>query len=302
VTAVGDFIFRVCFIDPFQGEAIAKFAFNDKGIRKAAILRDVKNDYSVGLAEVFTKSFGAMGGEIVGDEAYSEGDFDFKAQLSSLIAKSPEALILTGYYAEVARIAVQARELGYTGIFIGGDGWDSETLVANGKDAILGAYYTNHYSVDDPDPAVQAFIGKYEAVYKKKPDGLAALGYDAAKILYMSMEDVAKDPAMLEAFADRSTVPATEASRKAAREALRDRLARVTEFPGVTGVITIDKDRNATKPAVVVEVTKDGPRFVTKISPGGAPAAPAAPAEAAPAEGAAPAAPAEGAPAAAPPQ
>ncbi len=296
VTAVGDFIFRVCFIDPFQGEAIAKFAFNDKGIRKAAILRDVKNDYSVGLAEVFTASFGAMGGEIVGDEAYSEGDFDFKAQLSSLIAKSPEALILTGYYSEVARIAVQARELGYTGIFLGGDGWDSETLVANGKDAILGAYYTNHYSVDDPDPAVQAFITKYEAAYHKKPDGLAALGYDAAKILYLSMEDVAKDPKMAEAFADRSTVPATEGSRKAAREALRDRLAKITDFPGVTGNITIDKDRNATKPAVVVEVTKDGPRFVSKIVPGGAAPAPTAPpVEGAPVEGAP--APAEGAPA-----
>jgi branched-chain amino acid transport system substrate-binding protein len=303
VTQVGDFIFRVCFIDPFQGEAIAKFAYNDKAIRKAAILRDVKNDYSVGLAEVFTRSFTGMGGEIVGDEAYSEGDFDFKAQLSSLIAKSPDAMILTGYYTEVARIAVQARELGYAGIFLGGDGWDSETLVANGKEAILGAYYTNHYSVDDPDPAVQAFISKYEAVYHKKPDGLAALGYDAAKILYLSMEDVAKDPAMAAAFADRSTVPATEGTRKAAREALRDRLARVENYPGVTGTITIDKDRNATKPAVVVEVTKDGPKFVSKIVPGGAapeapaPAEPAAPSEAAAGEGAAPAPEAPAAPA-----
>lgn len=287
VTAVGDFIFRVCFIDPFQGEAIAKFAYNDKSIRRAAILRDVKNDYSVGLAEVFTKSFTGMGGEIVGDEAYSEGDFDFKAQLSTLIARTPDALILTGYYTEVARIAVQARELGYTGVFLGGDGWDSETLVANGKEAIIGAYYTNHYSVDDPDPAVQAFITKYEAVYHKKPDGLAALGYDAAKILYLAMEDVAKDPKMAEAFADRSTAPATEGSRKAAREALRDRLARIENFPGVTGNITIDKDRNATKPAVVVEVTKDGPKFVSKIVPGGAP--PPVPAEAtAPAETAVP--------------
>jgi branched-chain amino acid transport system substrate-binding protein len=303
VTQVGDFIFRVCFIDPFQGEAIAKFAYNDKAIRKAAILRDVKNDYSVGLANVFTRSFTGMGGEIVGDEAYSEGDFDFKAQLSSLIAKSPDAMILTGYYTEVARIAVQARELGYAGIFLGGDGWDSETLVANGKEAILGAYYTNHYSVDDPDPAVQAFISKYEAVYHKKPDGLAALGYDAAKILYLSMEDVAKDPAMAAAFADRSTVPATEGTRKAAREALRDRLARVENYPGVTGTITIDKDRNATKPAVVVEVTKDGPKFVSKIVPGGAapeapaPAEPAAPSEAAAGEGAAPAPEAPAAPA-----
>ena len=300
VTQVGDYIFRVCFIDPFQGEAIAKFAFNDKGVRKAAILRDVKNDYSVGLADVFTKHFTAMGGQIVGDEAYSEGDFEFKALLSKLIAAEPDAMILTGYYTEVARIAVQARELGYQGVFLGGDGWDSETLVQNGKDAIVGAYYTNHYSVDDPAPAVQEFIAKYEAKYQKKPDGLAALGYDAAKILYMSMEDVAKDPKMAEAFADRSTVPATEESRKAARAALRDRLAVVKDYPGVTGMITIDKDRNASKPAVVVQVTKDGPKFVSKIDAAGAPA-PAAVDPAAPAavDPAAPA-PADGAPAPAP--
>ena len=311
VTMVGDYIFRVCFIDPFQGEAIAKFAYGDKGVRKAAILRDVKNDYSVGLADVFTKHFVAMGGEIVGDEAYSEGDFEFKALLSKLIAAQPDAMILTGYYTEVARIAVQARELGYQGVFLGGDGWDSETLVQNGKDAIIGAYYTNHYSVDDPAPAVQDFIKKYEAKYQKKPDGLAALGYDAAKILYMSMEDVAKDPKMLEAFADRSTVPATEGSRKAARAALRDRLAVVKDYPGVTGNITIDENRNATKSAVVVQVSKDGPKFVAKIDPIGVAPAPAVPVEGSPpvdgaaspptAPESAPAAPAGAPPAAAPP-
>ncbi len=277
VTLIGDYIFRVCFIDPFQGEAIAKFAYGDKGLRKVAILEDVKNDYSVGLAKVFTENFTAMGGEIVGQEAYSEGDFDFKAQLTNLIAKEPEALILTGYYTEVGLIARQARELGFKGVFLGGDGWDSEKLVENGKDAIVGGYYTNHYSVDDPSPAVQDFIKKYEAEYHKKPDGLAALGYDAAKILYMAMTDVAKDPAMAAAFADRSSTPATDETRLAARKALRDRLAVVKDYPGVTGNITIDKDRNAEKPAVVVEVTKDGPKFVSKISPKGSEPAPAAP-------------------------
>ncbi len=269
VTLVGDYIFRVCFIDPFQGEAIAKFAYGDKGLRKVAILEDVKNDYSVGLAKVFTANFTAMGGEIVGQEAYSEGDFDFKAQLTNLIAKQPEAMILTGYYTEVGLIARQARELGFQGLFLGGDGWDSEKLVENGKDAIVGGFYTNHYSVDDPEPVVQDFIKKYEAKFHKKPDGLAALGYDAAKILYMAMDDVAKDPKMAEAFADRSSTPAGDATRLAARAALRDRLAIVKDYPGVTGNITIDKDRNAEKPAVVVEVTKEGPKFVSKISPKG---------------------------------
>jgi len=154
--------------------------------------------------------------------------------------------------------------------------------------------------VDAPTPAIQSFIKKYDAKYHGKPDGLAALGYDAAKILYMAMGDVAKDPAVLAALGDRSSTPATEDSRKAARKALRDRLATVKDFHGVTGIITIDEKRNAQKPAVVVEVTKDGPKYVTAVAPDGtmsnAPAAPAdgaAPAAgAAPAEGAAPAAPA----------
>lgn len=298
VTMVGDFIFRVCFIDPFQGEAIAKFAYNDKSIRKAAILKDVKNDYSVGLSKVFTDNFVAMGGTITGEEAYSEGDFDFKAQLSTLIAGGPEALILTGYYTEVGLIARQARELGYTGIFLGGDGWDG----LEPTPAIIGGYYTNHYSVDDPSPLVQEFIAKYEAAFKAKPNGLAALGYDAAKILYMAIEEIAKDPEMAAAFGDRSSTPATEGARKKSREALRDRLARVENYPGVTGVITIDKDRNAQKPAVVVEVTKDGPKFVATIAPAGS--VPAVldspvpvPAEGAPGAEGTPGAPPEGVPA-----
>ncbi len=290
VTLVGDYIFRVCFIDPFQGQVIADFAYNDKAIRKAAILKDVKNDYSVGLATVFEQHFTRMGGTITGQEAYSEGDFDFKAQLTSIIAGQPEALVLTGYYTEVGQIARQARELGFTGIFLGGDGWDSEKLVEQGKDAIIGGYYTNHYSVDDPTPAVQAFIAKYEKAYKKKPDGLAALGYDAAKILYLAMEDVAKDPKLAEGLSDRSGLPATDGARKAARAALRDRLAKVENFPGVTGSITIDENRNAVKPAVVVEVTASGPKFVAKKAPAGAApaAAEAPPVEAVPAPDGAP--------------
>lgn len=314
VTEVGDHIFRVCFIDPFQGTAIAQFAYSSKNIKNVAILKDVKNDYSVGLADYFTTTFTSLGGTIVGEEAYSEGDFDFKAQLTNLIAKNPEAMLLPGYYTEVGLIARQARELGFQGIFLGGDGWDSDKLVEIGQDAIVGSFYTNHYSVDDPNPAVQSFIQKYEAKFGAKPDGLAALGYDSAAILYAAMEEVAKaNPEHAAAFADRSGVPATEASRKAARLALRDQLARVKDFPGVTGSITIDEKRNAQKPAVVVEVTKAGPKFVESIAPdgtsrksqdAGAPAGTdAAGTAAAPAEGAAPAdgaaAPAEAPPAAA---
>ncbi|MES2638437.1 MAG: ABC transporter substrate-binding protein [Myxococcota bacterium] len=283
VTQVGDYIFRVCFIDPFQGTAAAQFAYNTKGVRTVAVLTDVKSDYSVGLAQYFKQTFTSLGGTIIAEEAYAANDLDFKAQITNIVSKAPDAIFIPGYYTETGLIARQARDSGYKGILLGGDGWDSDKLVEIGQDAIVGSFYTNHYSVDDPSPVVQDFIKKYQAKYGAKPDGLAALGYDSAKILYQAMTEVAKDPAHAAAFADRSAVPATEGARKAARAALRDELAGVKGFPGVTGTITIDKDRNAEKPAVVVEVTKDGPRFVESIAPGG-PAAPA------PVDGAAPAA------------
>jgi branched-chain amino acid transport system substrate-binding protein len=269
VTEVGDNIFRVCFIDPFQGTAIAQFAINQKGIKNVAILKDVKNDYSIGLAQFFTETFTRLGGTIVGEEAYSEADLDFKAQLTGIIAGNPEALFIPGYYTEVGLIARQARELGFKGAILGGDGWDSSKLVEIGQDAIVGGYYTNHYSVDDPSPLVQEFIKKYESKFHEKPDGLAALGYDAAKILYLAMGDVAKNPEQLAALADRSGVPATEAKRKAARVALKNAIAGTKGYPGVTGNITINDKRDADKPAVVVEVTRDGSRFVASIAPDG---------------------------------
>lgn len=267
VTEQGDFIFRVCFIDPFQGAAMAKFAYTTKGLKKVAILKDVKSDYSIGLSQFFSDTFKQLGGEVVGEEAYSKGDIDFKAQLTTVIAASPDAIFIPGYYTDVGLIAKQARQLNYQGIFLGGDGWDSTELVKVGEDAIVGGFFTNHYSTDDPNPVVQDFIKKYDMKFHEKPDGLAALGYDAAKILYASMENVAKDPATLAALGDRSSVPATENTRKQARQAIRDNLAQVSNFPGVTGSITIDPKRNAQKPAVVVEVKKEGYGFVEAVAP-----------------------------------
>ncbi len=267
VTEQGDFIFRVCFIDPFQGTAAAKFAYNTKGVRKVAVFRDVKSDYSKGLAQYFSDTFTQLGGQVVADEAYAKGDNDFKAQLTNIIAAQPEALFIPGYYTDAGLIAKQARQLGFTGFFLGGDGWDSAELVKTSEGKIVGSFFTNHYSVDDPNPVVQDFIAKYEAKYQGPPDGLAALGYDAAKILYTSMTEVAKDPKVLEGLADRSAVPATEAGRKAARDALRAQIAKTVGFAGVTGTITIDANRNAQKPAVVVEVSESGPKFVESIAP-----------------------------------
>ena len=267
VTEQGDFIFRVCFIDPFQGGAVAKFAYNSKGLRNVGILKAVDADYAVGLAQFFTDTFTKLGGTIAGEEAYKLSDVDFKAQLTSLLAKNPDALFIPGYYTDVGLIARQARDLGFKGPFLGGDGWDSSELTKIGGDAIIGSFFTNHYAVDDPNPVVQGFIQKYNAKYHEKPDGLAALGYDSARVLYTAMAEVAKDPKMADALSDRSSVPATADARKAARAALRDAIAKTAGFGGVTGTISIDAQRNAQKPAVVVEVTADGNKFVESIAP-----------------------------------
>src|SRR5262249_29588303 len=149
VTQVGNFVFRVCFIDPFQGSVMAKFATNTLKLKNVAILRDIKNDYSVGLAGVFTDNFTKMGGTIVADESYSEGDTDFSAQLTSIKAKNPEGIYLPGYYTEVGLVARQARKLGLTVPIMGGDGWDSPRLWEIGGEALNGCYFSNHYSVDD---------------------------------------------------------------------------------------------------------------------------------------------------------
>jgi branched-chain amino acid transport system substrate-binding protein len=166
VTLKGDFIFRTCFIDPFQGTVMAKFAAQNLGFKRVAILKDVKNDYSIGLAKFFTEEFvGKQGGSIVGEQAYNEGDSDFRSQLTALKANNPEALFVPGYYTEVGLIARQARELGITAPLLGGDGWVSDQLLTIGGEALNGCYYSNHFSPDAPDSrCVQGFLARYNEV------------------------------------------------------------------------------------------------------------------------------------------
>ncbi len=245
VTEVGDYIFRVCFIDPFQGLVMARFAANTLGVRRVAVLRDIRNDYSVGLAAVFTENFTRLGGTIVGDQSYSEGDTDFSAQLTALAATRPEAIFIPGYYTEVGLIARQARQLGITVPLLGGDGWDSPRLTEIGGTALNNSYFSTHYSADDPSPAIQAFVTAYREQYGESPDAMAALGYDAARILFDAMERAG------------TTEPA----------ALRQALAETRDFPGVTGSITIDENRNAVKPAVVLQVVDGQLRYMETIEP-----------------------------------
>ena len=245
VTQIGDYIFRVCFIDPFQGAVMAKFAANTLKVKKVAILVDVRNDYSVGLQTFFRENFRQLGGQIVAEQSYSEGDSDFHAQLTQIKAVNPEAIYVPGYYTEVGTIARQARELGLTVPLLGGDGWDSPKLWEIGGTALNGCYLSNHYSVDDPSPLVQKFVGDYKTRYKAAPDALAALGYDAAKILADAM----------------SRAGSTEGAK------VRDALAATKDFAGVTGKITINKDRNAIKPAVVLKVENGKFVFVETVTP-----------------------------------
>ncbi|MCC6278126.1 MAG: ABC transporter substrate-binding protein [Oligoflexia bacterium] len=253
VTEVGDYIFRICFIDPFQGTVMAKFARENRKYSKVAIMRDVKSDYSVGLADFFKKKFTELGGEIVAEQTYVANDIDFKAQLTSIKSKKPEAIFVPGYYTEVGLIARQVRALGIVDakgnktVLMGGDGWDSSKLYEIGKDAIKGGFFSNHYTTDSEDPRAKTFIEAFKKAYKSTsaPDGLAALGYDAARVLVDAMN---RSP---------SLSPAD----------IRDALATVKDFPGVTGTITMDANRNPTKSAVVVEVVGDSNKFVTTINP-----------------------------------
>jgi len=239
VTQVGNFIFRICFIDPFQGQVMAKFAFNSLKVKKVAILRDVNSDYSVGLANFFKQNFEAMGGEITSDESYSQNDKDFSAQLTSIKSANPEAIFIPGYYTEVGLIARQARTLGISVPLMGGDGWDSEKLWEIGGDALNGCYFSNHYSVDDPSPAIQNFVTAFKAKYGgETPDAMSALGYDVAKVLIDAIKRANSDNP----------------------DSIRMALASTQNFAGVTGAITLDSNRDAVKPAVVLQV-KDG-KFV----------------------------------------
>jgi branched-chain amino acid transport system substrate-binding protein len=242
VTAVGDYIFRVCFIDPFQGAVMAKFATENLKAKKVAIFRDVKSDYSVGLSDFFKAAFLKSGGEVVVDQSYSSGEVDFNSQLTSIRAKKPDVIFLPGYYTEVGLIAKQARKLGIKAAILGGDGWDSEKLYEIGGKSLNNSYFSNHYSQDDKTPAVQEFIATYKKAYNKIPDGLGALGYDAARVLFAAMETT-------------KSVSAAE---------IQGALAKTKDFQGVTGKITMDEQRNATKSAVVLEI-KDG-KFLYKTT------------------------------------
>lgn len=244
VTQVGDYIFRTCFIDPFQGTVCARFAANTLHAKTAAIFTDIKSDYSVGLTKYFVEEF-SKHGKIVAQESYSAGDGDFRSQLTRIKATKPDVVFIPGYYTEVGNIAVQARSLGMKQPLLGGDGWDSPKLVEIGKDAVQDCYFSTHFSPGSDDPRVVDFVAAYKKRFNETPGALAAVAYDAANILYAAIERAGS----------------TDGDK------IRDALAATKDFPGVTGNITIDKDRNAVKPAVILQVKGKSFEYVNTVQP-----------------------------------
>jgi branched-chain amino acid transport system substrate-binding protein len=244
VTGVGNFVFRACFIDPFQGTVGAKFAFDDLKAKKAACLFDVGNDYTKGLSEFFKTKFTALGGEVVGFEGHATGTSDFKAQLTKVLAAKPDVLYISDYYSDVAIMAKQARELGFKGPMIGGDGWDSPKLVEIAGPAVEGCFFTNHYAKEDKAPIVQEFVKKYTDKYKAAPDALAALAYDAANI-------------MLDAI---NRAGSTDGA------AIQGALVK-TDLKVVTGQVKFDAERNPVKSAVIIEIKGGQQVYKTTVAP-----------------------------------
>ena len=265
VTQVGDYIFRMCFIDDFQGVVMARFTAENLGLKRVAILKDVKNDYSVGLTGVYTEAYVARGGTIVTEQAYSAGDQDFRAQLTSIKGKNPEAIFVPGYYGDVGLIARQARELGLKMPILGTDGWESDQLISIGGEALEGCYYSNHFAVDNPDPNLQSFLAKHKEKYGSEPNAITGLAYDAAMVLFSSMQRLhEQDPT---SFASLAASKAGTEERKAASKKLRDIIATTTNYAGITGVITLDENRNATKPAVVIEIKGGKKVYNSTVNP-----------------------------------
>jgi branched-chain amino acid transport system substrate-binding protein len=233
VTQAGDYIFRACFIDAFQGGVMAKFAANTLKAKKAAIMLDFNSPYSRGLTEFFESSFAKLDGQIVVKQSYSQGDADYRGQLSAIKAANPDVIYIPGYYGDVGIIARQARQMGLTVPLLGADGWDAPELWELGGDALNGCYISNHYSADDPSENIQKFVHDYRQRFGNlTPDAHAALAYDALRFL-------------------------GEAIRKAGTiegQKLRDALAATKNFAGVTGIISMDAERNAVKPAVILKL------------------------------------------------
>lgn len=244
VTKMGNFIFRVCFTDDFQGRVIAKFVYS-QGFRRVAIVSDRSQDYSIGLANSFSKYFAAQGGQIVKWQDYHKGDRDFNAQLTAIKSENPEVIFLPGYYTEVPLIVKQARQLGLKTPFVGGDGWDSEELFKLGGADMEGAYFANHFSPENQEPRIQNFVKNFQRIYGVLPPSTAAGGYDSMRLL----------------------ADAIQRAKTVEPDKIRQALENTKNFPGVTGIITFDKNRNPNTSAVIIQLRNKKFTYFTTVNP-----------------------------------
>jgi branched-chain amino acid transport system substrate-binding protein len=240
----GEYMFRGCFVDSFQGEVLAKYATEKLSKKTAAVLYNAGSDYSKGIADSFKSKFEAAGGQVGEFLTYNDKDTDFKAQLTKIKSLNPDVLVLPDYYNVVGLIAKQAREMGITSQFLGGDGWESEELTKIGGDAVNGALYINHYYSGDSDENVKNFVESYKKEYNKEPDAFAALSYDTSKIL----------------------VKAIEKAGKTDGPAIKDALAGM-EMNSVTGNIKFGSDRSAIKSAAIIKIDGDKKVLADKVNP-----------------------------------
>ncbi len=240
-----EFIFRACFIDPFQGRVAAKFALETIKAKTTAILYDVGNDYVKGLAEFYRDNFVQGGGQVLVYESYQKDDTDFSALLTKVKQADPDVLYIPDYYNKVGLIAKQARQMGIKSILMGGDGWDSPEMLKIAGEAIVGGYFTNHYSPDDPRPEVQEWVKKYMAKYGSSPDALATLAYDGTCLLLEAIKKANSD----------NPVKVKEA------------LQSIKDFKSVSGNISLDENGNPIKSAVILKYTKSGQEYVATVNP-----------------------------------
>jgi len=240
------YVFRACFIDPFQGTIMANFAANTLKAKTAAIYVDSSSDYSKSLQTVFEENFTKHGGKVVAKEAYLQKDQDFKAALTKIKASNPDVLFVPGYYEEVSKIIKQARELGLNIPIIGTDGWDSPKLAEMaGPAALNNTYFSNHYSTEDKDPRVVKFVEAYSKEYGQVPDAFAALGYDGAIML----------------------IDAIKRAGSAEPTKIKEALEKTANLQVVTGTLSVDAQHNPVKSAVIIEM-KDGKQtFKEKVNP-----------------------------------
>lgn len=240
-----DFVFRSCFIDPFQGKVMAKFARESLSKERAGVLYDASNDYSKGIAEYFGEAFRTMGGTVVAYESYGRDDVDFSALLTKVKASGADVLFLPDYYNKVGLIAKQARERGIRATLIGPDGWDSPDLVKVAGEAVEGGYFSNHYSPDDTRPEVVAWVKKYKEKFGQTPDALGTLAYDATNVLLEAIRRANSDDPVK----------------------IREALASIKGFQGVTGESAMDENGNAVKSAVILQLVDGRQKFVKVVTP-----------------------------------